>query len=102
SDLGRVPGADLSSGAFPIMDKILCVVREWTDNSRRGADGTTHKMNWTKPLGHGGSPLEGWKVSRKGWQAGSAYSTLSESPRRVATPILSPSLPAFRTPSDGD
>jgi len=47
----------------PIMDRILCVVREWTDDSRRGADSTIHKIHWTKPLGHGGSPLEDCKVS---------------------------------------
>jgi hypothetical protein len=50
------------------MDKILCVVRELTDDSRRGAGGTAHKMNWTKPLGHRGAPLEDGKVQRRGWQ----------------------------------
>ena len=54
------------------MDRILCVVRGWTDDSRRGVDGTTHKINWTKPLGHGGSPFEEWKVSWRGWQVGLA------------------------------
>ena len=84
------------------MDRILCVVQEWTDDPRRGADGTAHKMNWTKPLGHGGPPLEDWKVSWRGWQVRLASETLSESPRCVATTTLSPSLPGFRTPSDGD
>ena len=43
------------------MDRILCVVRELTDGSRRGVGRTTHKMNWTKPLGRGGRPLEDLK-----------------------------------------
>ena len=30
------------------MDRILCVVRELTDDSRRGAGGTAHKINWMK------------------------------------------------------
>jgi hypothetical protein len=80
------------------MEKILCGVRELTDGSRRGVDCTTHKMNWTKSLGHGGSPLEDWKVPWRGWQVGLAYGTLSESPRRVAMTTSSPSLPACRTP----
>ena len=84
------------------MDRILCVVREWTDDARRGADGTAHKMHWTKPLGHGGSPLEDWKASWRGWSVGLADRTLPESPRRVARATSSPSFPPFRTPSDRD
>ena len=84
------------------MDRILCVVREWTDDSRRGADGTAQKMNWTKPLGHGGAPLEDCKVSWQGWQVAWAYGTLSESPPRAAMTTSSPSLPAFRPPYDRD
>ena len=80
------------------MDKILCVVREWTDGSRRGVGRTIHKMNWTKPLGHGGSPLEDWKVSWRVWQVRLAYGTLSESPQRVAMTLLSPSFPALGHP----
>jgi hypothetical protein len=82
------------------MDRILCVVREWTDDSRRRADGTAHKMNWTKPLGHRGSPLEDWKVSWRAWQVRLAYETLSESPRRVAMTTSSLSFPAVKTPYD--
>ena len=37
--------------------RILCVARELTDGSRRGVGRTTHKMNWTKPLGRGAWPL---------------------------------------------
>ena len=84
------------------MDKILCVVRELTDGSRKGVGRTTHKMNWTKPLGHGGSPLEDCKVSWRVWQVWLAYRTLSESPRRVVMTPSSSSFPAFRTPYDGD
>ena len=50
---------------YPEWIGILCVVREWTDDSRRGTDSTAHKMNWMKPLGHRGSPLEDWKVSER-------------------------------------
>jgi hypothetical protein len=59
---------DIPPQPQPYRTQVLCVVREWTDDSRRGADGTAHKMNWTKPLGHGGPPLEDWKVSWRGWQ----------------------------------
>jgi hypothetical protein len=33
---------------------FLCVVRELTDDSRRGADGTAHKINWTNEHYRGG------------------------------------------------
>ena len=36
------------------MNSILCVVRELTDDSRRGAGRTTHKINWTKEHYRGG------------------------------------------------
>jgi hypothetical protein len=36
------------------MKSILCVVRELTDNSRRGAGRTTHKINWTQEHYRGG------------------------------------------------
>jgi hypothetical protein len=38
----------VSADSFPIRDRILCVVRELTDDSRRGAGGTAHKINWMK------------------------------------------------------
>jgi hypothetical protein len=39
---------------LPRVDRILCVVRELTDDSRRGAGGTAHKINWTKEHYSGG------------------------------------------------
>ena len=56
----------MSWGHLPRLDKILCVVRELPNGSHRGAGRTTHKMNWTKPLGHGGSPLEDLKSATEG------------------------------------
>ena len=40
------------------MDRILCVVRELTDDSRRGAGGTAHKINWMKEHYRGGRLLQ--------------------------------------------
>jgi hypothetical protein len=48
------------------MERTLCVVRELTDGSRRGAGRTTHKVNWTKLLGRGGRPLEDLKSATAG------------------------------------
>ena len=36
------------------------------DGSRRETDSTTHKMNWTKPLGRGGWPLADLKTAAEG------------------------------------
>ena len=38
----------MSNVLYREWNSILCVVRELTDDSRRGTDRTTHKMNWTK------------------------------------------------------
>jgi hypothetical protein len=40
------------------LDRLLCVVRELTDDSRRGAGGTTHKSNWMKEHDRGGRLLQ--------------------------------------------
>jgi hypothetical protein len=59
---------------LPRMDRILCVVQELTDDSCRAMRCTIHKMNWTKPLGHSGSPLEdckgSWWIGRGGGPTG--------------------------------
>jgi hypothetical protein len=44
--------------ALPTLDRILCVVRELIDDSRRGASGTAHKINWMKEHYRGGRLLQ--------------------------------------------
>src|SRR5262249_5696581 len=61
--LGALPTPCLRSlarrcGRLPRMDRILCVVRELTDDSRRGAGGTAHKINWMKEHYRGGRLLQ--------------------------------------------
>src|SRR5262249_5670153 len=61
--LGAIPAHCLMSlarscGRLPRMDRILCVVRELTDDSRRGAGGTAHKINWMKEHYRGGRLLQ--------------------------------------------
>jgi hypothetical protein len=47
-----------SWGPLPRLDRILCVVRELTDDSRRGVGGTAHKINWMKEHDRGGRRLQ--------------------------------------------
>ena len=64
-----------------------------TDDSRRRADGTAHKMNWTKPLGRGGRPLEDLKNVAEGLDEAGGTLDPSQSPwqarKGVGLPVLS-------------
>ena len=46
---------------------ILCAVLSASLRESSVYSRTTHKINWTKPLGHRGSPLEDWKASWRSW-----------------------------------
>jgi hypothetical protein len=51
-------GSRIGRASLPTLDRILCVVRELTDDSRRGAGSTAHKINWTKEHYRGGELLQ--------------------------------------------